>query len=528
MPLAAASKQRTVISETAGLAALSVLSPVAGLGVEVLLAWRFGASPLIDAYRVTVLLMLFGQQWFVSSILPYVIVPLFAEFRNRGKEEEAWAAADALAWLMLAMGSAIALFLFCWPGFVARFLAPGLAGEGRLAAVFFVRWCGLAFIPLCWSGVACGMLYAHEVFRVAPVAQLAGNLTLLLAILTGSGATSLAAGLVTGASASAAWYAIRLAQVRCRLGPRHCRQGAGFGALGKVFLLAAPLIAGLVVGQTTGAVVTRALSHLAAGSLAAFGYSWKLGQIVLLVPSALTTVLFPRLSEDWQSKGPEQFIAGYVRALRAVFFVAMPLACVCYAERGPIVTLLLERGAFSASAATTTAGLFGVLILGAPGSAAVMYLDRMFCAIQDTTSPMIVDIAGGIGLMAVAPAMASRFGVMGAAVTTMLLPWLLSGLLLALFQYRHGGLPLKEIGQFALAVTVLAAGSAWLGGTLGRTLGSTLGTVLGGIFAHSAILRVGSGTLFAALTFFAVTRLLGLPETVACQRHLRLGEITPA
>ncbi len=521
LPLAPAGRFRppTVISETAGLAALSLLSPLAGLAVEMLLAWRFGASPVIDAYRVTVLLMLFGQQWLVTSILPYVIVPLFAEFRSQGKEEEAWAAADTLSWLLVALGSGIALFLFCRPVFVVHGLAPGMEGEGRLAAVFFVRWCGVAFIPLCWSGVACGILYAHEIFRIAPLAQFAANLALLLAILLSgawpgsiAGVPSLTVGLVAGAWLSGALYAIRLTQVRRELALRPHPWSMRSGALRRVFRLAAPLIGGLVVGQATGAVVTRALSHLASGSLAAFGYSWKLGQIVLLVPSALSTVLFPKFSKYWQSKGREQFMEGYVRAFRSIFFIAMPMACFCCAERGSIIRLLLERGAFSPSDGNLTARLFGVLIMSTPGSAAMMYLDRMFCAIQDTRSPMIVDIAGGVILMAAAPAMAMRFGSIGAAVATMLLPWLLSGLLLGIFQYRHGGLPLKATGRFAVTVTVLGAGSAWFG--------KTLGTAVGALLANSSIPGIGIGALLAAVSFLTATLLLGLPEAADYQRNL--------
>jgi peptidoglycan biosynthesis protein MviN/MurJ (putative lipid II flippase) len=74
----AQARPRSVLAETSGLVALSVLSPVAGLAVEMALAWRFGTSAVVDAYRVTVLLVVFVQQLFVTAILPFVIVPIFA------------------------------------------------------------------------------------------------------------------------------------------------------------------------------------------------------------------------------------------------------------------------------------------------------------------------------------------------------------------------------------------------------------------------------------------------------------------
>ncbi len=41
---------------------LSALSPIAGLGVEMALAWRFGASGIVDAFRIAALMIIFGQQ----------------------------------------------------------------------------------------------------------------------------------------------------------------------------------------------------------------------------------------------------------------------------------------------------------------------------------------------------------------------------------------------------------------------------------------------------------------------------------
>ena len=510
---------RTVLAETTGLIALSILSPVAGLAVEIAMAWRFGTSPVVDAYRVAVLLILFGQQLFVTSILPYVVVPIFAEYRNQGNEQDAWRAVDSLANLLLIMGSLIALFFFVFPTFASNLLAPGLVGEGRATAIFFIRWCGLAFIPLCWSGVACGVLYAHQIFRVAPIAQLLTNLSLVLAIVAGGaklGAVSVALGVVVGALGSASLYAIRLMRVRRQFAPGRRARGIDLPALRKLFRLALPLLGGAIVGQTSGAVVARALSLLSAGSLAAFGYGWKLGQIVLLTPSALSTVLFPKLSATWHSSAREDFTASYVKMLRAMFFITMPLTCVVYALREPVVKLLLQRGAFSVSAGHLTATLFGLLILGAPGTALSSYLDRMFYATQETRLPVMVDISCAFLAMALVPLLASRFGAVGVAFAYMLLPWITGAVLLALFQYKHGKFPFKTMGAYALKITGIAGISAWAGATAFGLCQGFLGSGL-----PLLIISLGSGTVLAVGIFLTMALLLRLPEAADCLGYLR-------
>src|ERR1700733_8191677 len=117
---------RSVASAAASLAAISILSPATGLLAEIALAWRFGASGTVDAYRVVVLELTYGQQLFIAFFLPFVIVPIFAEYRAQGKEEEAWILADSVGRLLLVFGSSIAAVLFLRPDWVVSVIGPGL------------------------------------------------------------------------------------------------------------------------------------------------------------------------------------------------------------------------------------------------------------------------------------------------------------------------------------------------------------------------------------------------------------------
>src|SRR5574341_1849864 len=98
------------VARSAGLISLlALLSPLAGLGVEMALAWRFGAGPEVDAFRIASLLLLFSQQLFVFQILPHAIVPVFSEFCARGQQDQAWQTALSLANLLLLPAGLLAL-----------------------------------------------------------------------------------------------------------------------------------------------------------------------------------------------------------------------------------------------------------------------------------------------------------------------------------------------------------------------------------------------------------------------------------
>ena len=57
------------------LTVLSLLSPIAGMAVEMALAWRYGTSSVADAYRIGAMLLLMGQQLLVLQILPHAPHP---------------------------------------------------------------------------------------------------------------------------------------------------------------------------------------------------------------------------------------------------------------------------------------------------------------------------------------------------------------------------------------------------------------------------------------------------------------------
>jgi putative peptidoglycan lipid II flippase len=507
-----------VAAQTAILTAIQFVSPAVALLAEIVLAWRFGASGVVDAYRVTVLLLIYGQQLFVSSILPFVLVPIFAECRAQGAEHEAWHVADSVGWLLVIFGAGIALILFCFPELVAGIVAPGVAADVRTTAVFLIRWCGLAFIPLCWTGAACGILYAYDTFYVAPVSQIASNAMLVLGIAFGApklGAASLAIGILSGASASTLIYGLSVSALRGRFGPAR-RVAIQFRSLQRAWRVAAPLVGSVLVGQSTSVAVTRVVSRLPVGTLAAFGYAWKMSSLVQLLPGAVSTVMFPKFSAAWYSGARDEFAASCLRALRATTYFAVPMTVLCWTLRRPLMVLFFQRGAFTASDAATAGALFGLLILNGPAVAVVTSLGRTFYAVQETRIPVLLDVFGNILVLVFVPVLAAKFGGPGAVFAYMLVPWITACGLITLFKCRFGGLPLIELGGFAAVTLLAAAFSAWLGSRVGQPASHLLENRV--LSAAVAVVAAGS---VAAGAYGCATLLFRLPEASICSRFLR-------
>ena len=503
------------------ISALAVLSPVAGLAVEVALAWRFGTSPTVDAFRIGALLLVLGQQVFVGQILPYTVVPIFTEYRTQGREKEAWHVALSLANLLLVPMLLLSLLVFFRPEPVVHLFAPGLAGEARETATLFIRWFLLTYGLLVWSGVATGLLYAHGIFWLPPAMQLMGNVILVALILSlGSklGAVSLVWGVLLSAALGCVMYASKLLPLMRQAGaPFPWRLDTKHPGVRRALVLALPMLGAVVVMQWTSAMVTRALSQLPSGSLALFGYSWKMGLLVSVVPLALATVMFPRFAEARFSPSGEEFRQICTRALRMALFLAIPLSAWLYALRFPVVALLLKRGAFAGESSEAVSRLFGLLLLGAPAAAAAAFMEKMFYALEKTRILLYTQLASAALLTALAGGVTKIFGAEGLMVFAgPVVAFLTATGFFLVLSRRHRTFLWTEVLLFTSKILALALVSAWIAREV-----SVLFERISVPSFFSLVLVTAGGLAAGATAFLAAGLACQVPEAVACSRYLR-------
>jgi len=91
------------------LAIFSVLSPIAGLLLEIVLAWRFGSAGVVDAYRICIMDFGIWKSIIFGQMLPHIVIPLFSEYRAKNSEQEGWRLTFTLA---TGLGVASIAFIF--------------------------------------------------------------------------------------------------------------------------------------------------------------------------------------------------------------------------------------------------------------------------------------------------------------------------------------------------------------------------------------------------------------------------------
>lgn len=402
------------------LTVLSVLSPLSGLVMEMVLAWRYGASGTVDAFRIASLVLVLGNQLFFGYLLPHVVVPLFSEYRAKGLEYEGWRLAFSMA-LILSLTSLI-LVSWVWfdPNALVGLLGPGLAAPGQEDASLLMRCFSLAFLLMVWSGMVSGILYIYRVFWLSAIAQLLPNLFVILAVFViGSewGVGAIALGILLGYAAMLGLFGYTLIRIskdsHIRL-PACLRLGPRDGLL-KALHLSVPLIVTIFIGQWGIIIINRALSGMPPGTLAEFGYAWKLLALISLLPAGLATVIFPAFADAHANNNPSEFSRLVTRAFRMTLLVTLPLAAALYVERIPLVSLMFGRGGMGMTAVAETAQLFGILLIGVPAGALSAALCKVAFSMHDTKSPTVVALISALAITIFVPYAAKTAGATGVA-----------------------------------------------------------------------------------------------------------------
>lgn len=397
-----------------GLSVLSFLGPLSGFLVEIALGWRYGVGALVDGYRVGLVFFLFAQS-IAWGILPNLVVPLFSQVTREKRAIEGWRVISELGLIFFALGAAIATGGSIFAPLLARWFAPGLDAAGFAAATVFMRSFCLAVLPLAWSGILTGLFQCHRIFWVQPAAQGLYNLILLGAILW-SGPDRLALAPILGCALVAVLFLSRLLSLAKQTGePPFLLRRPSIRRLGVFFRNGLPLFLTLGIGYVGVIFLTRATSLLAAGSVASFGYAWKILQLGLIVPGALATVLFPRMSDAWSGKESVEFSRLWQEGLRWMIFLSAPLVFICAILSRDLVSVLFARGAFSGAAIEETSMVVAILAFSIPAAAGTAFLQKGFYSRGNTLLPSIISVLGALLVMALSETTARKFGLVGLA-----------------------------------------------------------------------------------------------------------------
>lgn len=389
----------------------SLILTIAALGSR-LLGWlrlvvigsQFGASRELDAYFAAFRIPDAIFQLVVAGALSAALIPVFAGYRARGQEREAWQLASSVINLVMLALALLALVMAIFAPAIVPVVAPGFDAPTTELTVRMTRIMLISPVLIGMGAVVTGILNSYHRFTAGAVAPLLYNLAIIAAAIFLAplmGVEGLAIGVAVGSLAHLVVQLPSLSGVGQRydltIGLRH-------PGVRRVAWLMIPRTLGLAAGQLNFIVSTVLASGLPEGSLTAYNYAFQLSQIpVGVVGVSVAVALFPTLSQDAALGRKGEIRRQVAGSLRVLIFIAAILTAVMIVLREPLASAFFQYGLFSQRSADQTAGALGFFAIGLVAHVVVHVLARAFYAMQDTRTPVtwaVVAVAINVPMMA--------------------------------------------------------------------------------------------------------------------------------
>jgi putative peptidoglycan lipid II flippase len=518
-PAAAAAPGGGLLRSSAVVGLGTALSRVTGFGRVAAVAYALGATEVSGVYAYANETPNILYELLLGGILTAMALPLFVRhFQER--DEEATNAVVTIATVALVGATLVGILLAPWVVrlYTLQVDGPTAAAQRDLAT----SWLRLFMPQILFYGLtalAAGLLNARRRFAAAAFAPIAIFLALprlvsgpvtvervlddpALLVWIGLGTT---AGIAT--MALALWPAIARAGIRLR----------------PVFAWRHPAVRTMtrLSGWTVGYVVANQIALwvvlvLANGTTSgAFVYLSAYAFFQLphgLFAVSITTALQPELAAAFVDRDLPALRARFGRGLRLILTLMIPAAALYVGLTQPIVTALLQRGAFDAAATVRVADTLLAFAVGLPFFSSYLYVQRAFYAMQDTRTPFLLNCFENAVNIVLALVLFGALGIPGLALSFSLAYAAAAGVSLVALHRRLGG----GVGGLGSAVArLLLVGAAVSGATwaVARAVGS--GT------AATAVLACAAAGTTGALVAGAGIRVLGLDEGLGLDRLRR-------
>jgi putative peptidoglycan lipid II flippase len=405
----------------------TLASRLLGFARDTMVAALLGAGPVADAFLVAFQLVNVVRRLLTEGALNAALVPAWLRLR----EVEGAAAAAAFAGKLLGTVStallvATALIALAMP-LVISVLAPGFARSEALAmAVADAR---LMLPYLAFAGpvtVLMAVMNAQGRFALTAFSPLLFNIALIAAIvvlLLWQQDAALAAPILAAVVGIAGL--LQLSILMLRRGEHAATPlRVSFDAGMRGFV--AKAVPGMIASSGPQLLMIAA-AIIASASPSAVSWLYFANRLIELplglVGVAMGTVLVGELTRAVQSGDAIAVSHAESRALELAAGLALPATLGLLVLAEPIVRLLFEHGAFTASDTAATASALRWLALGLPAQVLFKAMAPAFFARDNTTTPLVSVLKGIVFALATAFLFGHFFGAEGVAAGIALGAW---------------------------------------------------------------------------------------------------------
>lgn len=517
-PLEASPTSRGIVGAALLIALGNLSSRLLGLVREQVIAALFGATGPTSAFRTATRVSTAAYDLLLAGAITSALVPVLSDYAAAGRRAELSRIVSTLVNVVLiGVGAMIAALVVGAPWLVS---ALGADPDHFDLAVGLTRVALPSIVLLGLAGIHAAVLQAGRRFALTAAGVALYNLGIIAAALTLTGSLwiyALAVGLVLGALLQLtlqlpAWRGLRYVPVI----------DLGHPGVRLILRLYAPVFVGLLASYAIVVVDTNLAWRTGEDSVAAMGFATTLIQFPIgLVGAAASIAILPSLSR-LASSSSHRFVDLLLAGIKTVLLLMVPAFGLLVVLREPLVALLFERAAFDAVATRRTAEAFLAYSPQLPFVVVDQLLIIAFYARKNTTTPVLVGVAGAVIYLAVALATIAPLGMPGLALANAVQNSSHAVILYVLLARQEPALRSRSLSSFVVKVVVAgslgaiacAAGGAWAEALLteDRTGPRLLGLVVAG--------ATGLAAYAGALAVLRVQELWQVPRQLRHQANV--------
>lgn len=347
---------------------------------------QFGAQST-DAFFAAFKIPDFFFYTIAAGALGVAFIPILADHLEKNDRKGAWELATSLLNMLAVIMGVIGIIILIFAEPLVHLVAPGLTPDQKHNAAIIMRF--VAFNPFLFtiSGILTAVQQTFGRFFFYAIAPLFYNVAIIVSIFIfrdNVGIVGLGIGALIGAF-------LQLVIVLFGLGGLdfifHNKINFKNPDFRRVLRQLPPRSVDQGIDSINSIVETNFGSHLGAGSISYYENAYTLHTVpIQLIGTTIATAAFPRLTARLSQGRPDLFRRDFLKILRAMIWITIPLVVICFFGRGYLARLIFTRGSNEITA------IFGFLCGAIFFRIIYAIISRYFYAQKDTWTPLGVSI----------------------------------------------------------------------------------------------------------------------------------------
>ena len=390
-------KQHSSVLYAAGmLTIMMTISRILGFVRDISVSSMFGISWQADAYAAAFTIPDLIYFALVGGGLSSAFIPVFSSYLATERDEDAHIMASTILNIVaIASMALIAIGIVFTPQLIDIMVQfnHANAAEATALTIVLTRIMFAQCFFMCLAGISQGILQCYKEFTVPALGAVVYNIAIIvigLLLARHIGIMGFTIGVVVGAALNL------LLQIRAMR-----RYGFSYKlslnlhhpGVKKFFLLFLPVVLGLSMNELNLLVSQRLASGLGDGVV----YAMKQAQRIMMLPvgifaAAIGLSVFPTMTSHVARGELQEYKQNLTMGLRTVIFITLPASAGLISLSYPVTRVMYQQGAVTTAQIELVAVILVYYCIGVVGYGAQQILNRGFYAVQDTKSPVVINV----------------------------------------------------------------------------------------------------------------------------------------